>query len=619
MNTETDFSLEFPISTDGGFKTLPDLVAFDLCKAYPMSQGNLLLHNTRTGDRAMVNADVFQALTSCIQFLTLNEHVENIIAANPGMSGQQADIRRVLKTMIDSGIMVSAKKLCDDLKMDIDRTASEAVSDKPVVVIITWERPEPLERLLNSIVANCKTARFHHVYVVDDSRNTSNKEKNRLLTESFAAQIEGSASYFGQDQQQTLLTALVERLPEHEQAIRFLCDQSRWRDLWSSGLARNIALLLSCGRKLVMVDDDTVCDVYTPPGVKSGISFSDEQREARFYSSEIEWASLRESLNPDPIDRHMQYLGLSFSQALGVLGEQHLKPSSFAHSTALQISDLRPDSRILMTECGSFGCPGTGVNTWLPFMPGDSLKHMMASEKTVSNALNLRMTWSGRSRAHFVTRPTMSQITGFDNRAQLPPYLPVFRGEDRLFGYMLDFIFPSSVSLDLPWAIPHLPIPERKWHNADRKFNLGDSFPWFFFKYTHMKKTECFSKSPEDRLAAISAWFNELATASASRLKATYVDELLADGAEQLQVLNEVRVLAESGPEAWLAYLDDGIERLNEDIDKASAGQFRLRGSPRDREDAELVAFWKSTWGGFADALDAWSDIRKAAADIFSD
>jgi len=33
-------------------------------------------------------------------------------------------------------------------------------------------------------------------------------------------------------------------------------------------------------------------------------------------------------------------------------------------------------------------------------------------------------------------------------------------------------------------------------------------------------------------------------------------------------------------------------------------------------EGAKLIAFWKKNWNGFAAALQAWPDIRKAASGI---
>ena len=98
------------------FKPLPDLVAFDLCRAYPVPGGNLLLRNTRNGKRAMVKPEVYASLLTCSQFKTLEEHTAAIIERNSGMQGQQADIRKVLQSMLDSGIMLSAKSVCESLK-----------------------------------------------------------------------------------------------------------------------------------------------------------------------------------------------------------------------------------------------------------------------------------------------------------------------------------------------------------------------------------------------------------------------------------------------------------------------------------------------------------------------
>ncbi len=193
----------------------------------------------------------------------------------------------------------------------------------------------------------------------------------------------------------------MKQLPEHENAIHFLADQSRWKDFWTAGLSRNLALLLSCGRRLVMMDDDAICDVYEPPQPKPDITFSDDPREVEFFGNEQEWAYLQQPINPDPINRQMQCLGLTFSEALTVLGQNHLKPAGFTNATALQLSELQPDSAVLVTECGSLGCPGTGSNTWLPDMPPASLKRMLASAEKTSQALSSRKVWSGRNQPTF--------------------------------------------------------------------------------------------------------------------------------------------------------------------------------------------------------------------------
>ena len=409
---------------------------------------------------------------------------------------------------------------------------------------------------------------------------------------------------------------LVKQLPQHENAIHFLADQSRWKDQWTAGLSRNLALLLSCGRRLVMIDDDVICDVYDSPQQKPDITFSDNPREAEFFGSEQEWAYLRQPINPDPIDRHMQCLGLTFSEALTVLGQNYLKPAGFTNTTALQLSELESDSAVLVTECGSLGCPGTGKNTWLPDMAPASLKRMLSSAEKTTHALSTRKVWTGRHKPHFSPRPNMSQITGFDNRRMLPPYLPILRGEDRLFGYMLDFIFPTSVTLDYPWAVPHLPLPDRQWRDRDLSFTPADSFPVFFIEKVIEHKSSCQSISPGDRLSNLSTWFTNMATASADSLTSMYIDSRLHSDSALLNHLTDLLATTESAPVNWQNYLRNGITQLNADLERASREGFVVKGLPAALEIDDLIAFWRNVWGDFANALKAWPEIREAATKI---
>ena len=314
----------------------------------------------------------------------------------------------------------------------------------------------------------------------------------------------------------------------------------------------------------------------------------------------------------------MQCLGLSFSEALKVLGQNHLKASGFKNATALQLSELQTNSEVLLTECGSLGCPGTGKNTWLPDMAPDSIKRMLASEEKTAQALGSRKVWCGRNHPHFAPRSNMSQITGFDNRRMLPPYLPIIRGQDRLFGYMLDFIFPTSVTLDYPWAVPHLPVPDRKWRDRDLNFTPSDSFPVFFIEKIIESKSSCHATSPHDRLASLSLWFSDMAAASPELLISMYRDSRLREDSERLGHLTKLLEKTAPAPVNWQNYLRNGITQLNADLDMASRNDFVVRGLPATMETEDLIAFWKKVWSDFAATLKAWQDIRNAAASIVS-
>lgn len=616
MTDKKGFSVGMTVDPAVSFKPLPDHVAFDLCRAYPVSGGNLLIHNTRNGKRAMVTPEVYATLVRCNRFKTLEDHTADIIKNNPAMQGQQADIRKVLQTMLNNGILLSAKSACEKLKQKTENKTGEQEHTAPVVAILTWERPEALERLLESIASNCNTENFHRLYIIDDSRKEENISQNQALISRFDSKISAPFQYFGRSEQLSLINELVKQLPEHESSIHFLTDHSRWSDQWTAGLGRNLALLLSCGRRLVMMDDDAVCDVYDPPTPRHNVTFSDNPREADFFGSEQEWAHLKQPINPDPINRHMRCLGLTFSEALTVLGQEHLKPAGFANATALQLSELQADSAVMITECGSLGCPGTSNNTWLPTMAPGSLKRMLASGNKTTQALGSRKVWSGRNQPHFAPRSNMSQITGFDNRQMLPPYLPIMRGQDRLFGIMLDFIFPESVVLDYPWAIPHLPLPERRWRDRDLDFTPANSFPKLLAEKIIEHKSSCASASPVDRLSALSTWFNDMASANTGSLASMYIDSRLSRDSELLQKLTVLLDKAEAAPVNWQNYLRNGINQLSTDLNRVSREDFEISGLPAALDSDALITFWKAVWEEFATALKAWPEIRDGAAKI---
>jgi hypothetical protein len=611
MIDKTGFSVGTNVDPQSSFKPLPDWVAFDLCHAYPVPGGNFLLHNTLNGKRCMAMPEVYASLLRAVEFKTIDQHSSEIIEQNPGMQDQKAAINKVFEQMLKTGMLVSAKATCERLTKQVEIT--EAENANPVVAILTWERPQALQRLLESMVKNCDTKNIHRLYVIDDSRKQENIDKNKELVEGFLSKIETPLEYFGRDQQTSLIDGLAQKLPDHEDSIHFLIDHAKWQGHWTAGLSRNLALLLSCGRRLVMLDDDSICDVYEPPQAKPNITFSDTAREADFFASEEEWAHLHQPINPDPIQRHMRCLGLPISEAIKVLGQNHLKPAGLGNATALQVSELKPESPVLVTECGSMGCPGSANNTWLPDMAPESLKRMLKSEKKTTQALKTRKVWSGRNQPHFTPRANMSQITGFDNRQMLPPYLPIMRAQDRLFGYMLNYIIPSAVTLDYPWAVPHLPIPDRQWGEKELSFKPTGSFPGFFFEKVLEAQSTCLSESKVDRLWHLAAWFKNMATASDSTLINMYRQDRLQNDSVTLSKLGKLLADAESAPVAWKNYLRNGVSQLNADLDIASREDFSIKGIPKTLEGDELIAFWKDTWHGFAESLNAWPEIREAA------
>jgi len=585
------------------------LWAFDLCKVYPLPENRVMVRNPRNGKHAVLTPDVYQALLDCRVFRTLDGHARHLATHNPQLAGQEQAISEVLDSVRRDGLLLSAGIYPHLIGQN---PAPRAQDDKAVAAVITWERPEALARCLDSVAANCGLDCLERFFVIDDSRSEEVQAANRKSTETFAKDAPVPAHYVGAREQRQFMERIVRQVPAQADAVRFLIDRERWAPYWTSGLGRTVALMLSVGRRLLVLDDDILCEVYEPFSEAGTVSFSDQGREAAFYRGNDEWRDLRAPRDTDPFERHLQLLGQRLPDALGTLGVAELGTDHFAAAPLEFLEKLRADSPVLVTECGSLGDPGTSASNWLSGLTGASRERLLSSSETVENALKIRNCWIGRSRAHIGPRSNMSQLTGLDNRYLLPPYIPILRGEDRLFGSMVEFVYPTSVVVDNAWALPHLPIPERRWTAEDRSFDTRQPFPQFILSMVSEHTRASNSTDPMRRLGHLARLWEDLADLDHAHLRDHYLDKRLETMAHDFNHLKATRAASEGAPRAWLDYLDEALDRLNQALIDNPV-EATLRGYPDRLENERLTVWWREFFGQFAHAIRSWPAIRQAA------
>jgi hypothetical protein len=430
--------MSFGVDDQPTLQTDDDLFVLDLLTVLDLPDGSILARNKRNGRQMVLPLDVYSAIAQCSSFRSQEGHANELVRRNPSASGRQSEIHSLLQSIRQGGLTLPAAEVCDRLASSVK---AESVDDKPVVVIITCDRPDALQRLLQSLLANSDQERMQSCYVIDDSRDAENRTRNRNIAREFTSKLSVGVRYLGEDEASGIMAALIERLPHHEKMIRFLIDRQRWASFWTAGIARNISQLVSVGCPVIILDDDVLFEVFDPPFTDPGVEFSTREREIQLFRDRKEWQGMQATRNPDLIGRHMQCLGLSLPDALSVLGIEKLDPQALAHAGAAMANRLQRSSRVLITQCGSFGDPGTGTNRWLATMNPTSRERLLGSPGLLEHALNERNCWMGRTRPVFEASANISQATGLDNRGYLPPYFPIDRGQDRLFGYMVEFIF----------------------------------------------------------------------------------------------------------------------------------------------------------------------------------
>jgi hypothetical protein len=605
MSDTTEFDLDLTLNQPLSHEQPVELFAFDDCKTYPLPDRKLLIRNPNNGKSAVIMPEVLTALAQCAKFATMENHIEAVTRAMPQLRDHPDQVRQVLDSMLREGMMISARTLCD--AFNAEEVEEDSTADDPAIVaIITCDRPDALERLLDSIAENADPAGFESLYVIDDSRAAESIERNRALVEAFNSDSQIETIHFGREQQSELMHGLIGQAPGHEASIRFLIDFEQWRDEKTYGLARNYALLLSRSKKLVMLDDDTLFRVYEPQPRPKGINLRDEICEAEFFDAVGDWPGMKARPELDPVKAHLYCLGLPLRQAMGRLGVSALLPEHLAGCTVAEVRRLKGDSPLLVTQCGSLGDPGVGNNTWIIELTGESRAKMLASEASVERAVKNDNAWSGRKQPHVGARSNMSQIVGLDNRRPLPPYFPIGRGEDRLFGIMLAALYPDVSVLDYPWAAPHLSTTDRSRDAANTSFTGMKPFPEFYVDWLDGRLGSWLRESLAGRFDSIAGVMIDLSELTSDELVELHRDYQSHMACKDLAELQSTSVSAKSNPKAWQAFITNGLKRVNEELKhqwmKGGSEDESAQGTVTEQE----MQVWRARWRAFGDACRYW-------------
>jgi hypothetical protein len=590
-----------------------DRFVIDDVVGHDLPDGTVIARNRRTGAQIPLPGEVFNAISHCDAFRTMEEHIAHL--AGPGARGREGEIRHILQSVIDGGLMLLASEISARLEPGV----GSIVAPAPVVSVITRECPDALARLLTSMQGHCQLEAVDRIWVVDDSRGSEAVSANQEVIRNANGELESAGlpavQYFGTEQARALTRNLVERLPQHESGIRFLLERDRRGRFVTTGITRNFSQLLGMGHPLLVFDDDVLCSAIEPPTHSDGVEFSARQRECRFFASEDDWPGLLGEGEGCPIRRHLQVLGADLSTSLANLGQGRPESSAFEFATPGFARRLEAGAKVLVSQCGSYGDPGSGGNEWIALLPAQSRTELASLVENVESAPQERNCWLGRSRPVFEPRANMSQLTGLDDRDYLPPYFPLLRGQDKTFGAMTEFLFPGSLAADLPFALPHLPLPRRSWGECHRGFSLPFGLSHFLNDFITAEVRNCGAEDPMSRNQWLALMYDDLADSPDHRIL-----ELVADHWAQQRIDWLTRLALELGPSASATpALGHYLGKLMQQLQSSAIPDLQvaqIKGPPEGLSGDRVLAFWRDSWSGFAAGLRAWPEIRQAAREL---
>jgi hypothetical protein len=237
------------------------------------------------------------------------------------------------------------------------------------------------------------------------------------------------------------------------------------------GANRNALLLHGVGDLVFSADDDTICQVGTAPQPAPGVACVAGRDPAEYWFFPDREATLRavDIEDRDILALHEMLLG---RRSGAILPRPSPDSAPAADEASPSLRRLRsPATTVAVTFNGLFGDCGWGApfgwwNAPLGYLLLDDASH----ERLVRSAPEYRSACTSRELLRVVRRPTlsdaacsMSTFAGFDHRRPLPPFMPVQRGSDIIFGATLWRCCGDRCAGHVPAALLHDPVPARRF------------------------------------------------------------------------------------------------------------------------------------------------------------
>jgi hypothetical protein len=368
----------------------------------------------------------------------------------------------------------------------------------------TRNRPAALHHCLRSYAGNIAVhRRAARVVVVDDSDAPAVREENRAVVTDAVSRQGLRAFYSGPAERQRFARELARHAGAPRHVVEFaLLNPSRW---FAPGCLRNALLLDTTGELAVMVDDDTSCAVGRRAPADAGLTL------APAVAFDLSFLPRRWTDHPpvaftdvDFLSLHEALLGRTIPDCLHEAGT--FVAPSLSRSRPPEGSGLH----VVTTALGYVGDSG---------MASPALHLLIGNHALQALFLEVRRhgrIWRSGQLLRIVPRGTIAErgvcmagCLGIDNRRGLPPFLPVLRNEDGLFGRMLEAVLPRGRIGLQPWVVHHQrpAAPQRRGQRA----TLGRSDTGEVLSYLVGAWPRSLRGEWEERLASLGQWLKDLA------------------------------------------------------------------------------------------------------------
>lgn len=425
-----------------------------------LSSGREVFCNRVTGRVSIVPHAIMLVSATCTEFATIDEHIHRLMTLNKNDNGMGPNWRAMLEKAIEAGVLLSMSDIRNRIVAGVSSSSEPKVIHK--IGIPTRNRPKRLEAVLRGLLANLRRfGREIEVLVVDDSESAVMQNANQRLIASFNDDPRMTIHYADQHSRLRFARKLALESGLPEKVVAFAIGNPDQYPV-SVGSSRNAILLGTLGSCLLYLDDDIQVHLAHIPESREEMVLQASPFSSWFFSTP---EALRTCpfVEEDLLGLHERALSID-EQLLLHRDESHWPIDLSTVSTRFLRRIAKSGARIVASSMGIVGDSGFDDPLAYFLLGAETFSRLTQDEALYEAALTNRLLLYGTRNPSLSERfECHSYCMGVDNVALLPPFMPVMRGEELVFGSLVTSCIPGALFSVISRAILHQPEKPRRF------------------------------------------------------------------------------------------------------------------------------------------------------------
>jgi hypothetical protein len=544
--------------SDDRYRMLPDLVRI------PVGDGGGVAHDifaleSNEADAQLLDAHSMGMLSRCEQFATLSEHAA-AIARDVDEAPDAAVVEQRLGELAAMGLLASERQLREALCEPCSDVAPPAVS---AIGVPTRGRPELLRACVTSYV-EATADRELEVVIADDARDDAEAAATRQMLDALSVRPGVTLLYAGRVEKLRYAEVLAARSELRPELVRFAIAPDDTRQL-GIGANRNALLLHQAGGLALQVDDDTCAELAPVPASQYALTISDDAlpRGHWFPEPGSDAESLRTCQQLDPCQLHERALGRSVRGCAGAIEANVVHVGAVTGRLLRQLR--RHPGHVLSTQLGIAGDVATGSLAHYLLFGGVARERLHRSPAHYQHAIASRQVMAGVTSTTITDSAfCMSFALGLDHRELLPPFAPLGRNEDGIFGLVQHHCFRDGYTAMLPWTVAHRPPPRpssrESMAEGARRVSTND----LMVRLVAASDVRALHENPRDNMGALGDHLLRLGTLDQSTFEGLMRQTLMRTRSQDLRMLRDALAKFGQQPNYWAVDVHRLIDTLSE-------------------------------------------------------